>query len=362
MMDTLLNDAVALLRDMVAVPSESFQEEEVATLIFNSLRNWGLMPSRYGNNVVCRCKGFKPGRRTLVLDAHIDTVAPSAGYTRNPYDSGDSPSVIYGLGSNDDGGSTVSLAAAFRYLYDRELPVNLVLALSSEEEKSGPEGASVLYGESGPEEVRNADWVIVGEPTGMKAAVAERGLLVLDGTAVGKSGHAARSEGVNALYIALEDIDRLRSVKFDKVSPVAGTTGLNVTQINAGTAHNVIPDRCSFVVDVRFTELYDGPEILGMLSAVCKSSLVARKLHNKASATEPGSPLLKTVRALGIPEFCSPTTSNWMRTGRDSIKMGPGESSRSHKADEFILLSEIEDAIGKYITFIETFCNVNTLE
>ncbi|MCQ2174026.1 MAG: M20/M25/M40 family metallo-hydrolase [Bacteroidales bacterium] len=362
MMDFLLNDAVALLRGMVAVPSESFQEEEVASLLFHSLKGWGLAPARYGNNIVCKCRNYCASKPSLVLDAHIDTVAPSSGYTGDPFDSGDDPSVIFGLGSNDDGGSVVSLAAAFRALDSRNLPINLILALSSEEEKSGPSGASALYGDTGPEETRNASWVIVGEPTGMDAAVGERGLLVLDGTAQGKSGHAARSEGVNALYIALDDIQKLRDFRFDRISPVMGQTALNVTQINAGSAHNVIPGECHFTVDVRFTEQYEPGEILEMLSGLCRSSLVPRNLRNRASATRTDSPLLKTVEELGIRTFCSPTSSNWMRTGRDAIKMGPGESSRSHRADEYILVSEIGEAIDKYITFIETFCNVNTLE
>ena len=195
----------------------------------------------------------------------------------------------------------------------------------------------------------------------MKAATSERGLLVLDGEAVGVSGHAARGEGVNALYIALEDIKALRDHTFVKHSPVMGDVRLTVTQINAGTAHNVVPDDCRFVVDVRPTDKYDNAELAEELQALCKSRLTPRNLKNKSSATQDGSPLLAAVRKLGIETFSSPTTSDWIRIHHDALKMGPGDSSRSHKADEYILVSEIEEAVAKYIEFIETYYG-NTVE
>lgn len=359
---SFITESIELLRKMVRIPSESFHEEEVATLIFGQLESWGLKPRRYGNNIVAVCRNFSPSRPTLVLDAHIDTVGPSQGYTFDPYEPGDDPQVVRGLGSNDDGGSVAAMTAAFRHLYGEDLPINIVLSLNCEEERSGQNGATLLYGKDGPEEVRDSRWVIVGEPTGMKAAVSERGLLVLDGVAEGISGHAAREEGVNALYIALEDITVLRRHSFNRISPSMGEVRLNVTQINAGTAHNVIPDRCTFVVDIRPTEQYTNEEILKTLQGLCRSKLTARNLGNMASATFSGSPLLATAESLGLETFSSPTTSNWMRTHRDAIKMGPGESSRSHKADEYILCSEITEAVTGYIKFIETFCNGNTLE
>ena len=360
-MNTLCLDSIALLRRMVRIPSESFHEEEVSEMIYGTLQGWGLAPERYGNNIVAVGKGFDSSRKTLVLDAHIDTVAPSEGYTRDPYDPGDDENIVYGLGSNDDGGSVVAMIAVFRHFHNKSLPFNLVLSLNCEEERSGPGGACLLYGPDGPTEVKDADWVIIGEPTGMKAATSERGLLVLDGIAEGVSGHAARNEGVNALYLAMEDIQALRSHIFGKVSPLMGDVSLNVTQINAGTAHNVIPDRCSFVVDIRPTEQYSNEEILNELQSICRSRLTPRNLKNRSSATFTGSPLLKTTSRLGIEAFSSPTTSNWMRTGKDAIKMGPGDSSRSHKADEYILCGEIEQSVEKYITFIENFYG-DTLE
>lgn len=360
-MKRLIDESIALLRQMVRIPSESFHEEAVADLLQLALSGWGLAPKRYGNNIVAVNGRYNPTLPTLLMDAHIDTVAPSDSYSRNPYDAGDDPCAVFGLGSNDDGGSVVSMIAAFRYFYDREMPFNLVLSLSAEEERSGAGGASLLFSPRGPEETANARWVIIGEPTGMKAATSERGLLVLDALAEGVSGHAARNEGVNALYIALDDIQTLRNYSFSKLSPTMGRVGLNVTQIQAGTAHNVIPDKCSFVVDIRPTEQYSNQQILEELQSVCRSSLTPRNLSNRSSATPEDSALLRTVRELGIETFSSPTTSNWMRTSAQAIKMGPGESSRSHRADEYILRGEIEDAIEKYICFIGKFYG-NTLE
>lgn len=357
-MRKITEESIALLRQMVRIPSESFGEDAVCGLLKDTLEGWGIEVTRMGNNVVAYNKLYDPKKPTLVLDAHLDTVPAAKSYTRDPLDPGDDPAIVWGLGANDDGGSVVAMSAAFRYFYDRQMPINIILALTCEEERSGPGGAKMLYGERGP---LDPTWVIVGEPTGMRAATSERGLLVLDCEAKGVSGHAARGEGVNALYIAMEDIARLRAHKFGKISPVTGEVKLNVTQIQAGTAHNVIPDKCTFVVDIRPTELYTSEEILQELKAECSSTLVARNLNNRSSATYPGSPLLRTAEKLGIETFSSPTTSNWMRTRRDSIKMGPGDSARSHHADEYIYTAEIEEAVEKYITFIENFYG-DTLE
>ena len=357
--ERMREDALQLLREMICIPSPSFEEHQVCRLLGSRLREWGIECEEYGCNLVARCPDFNPARRTLELDAHMDTVPPSADYTRNSFDPMCDPDIIFGLGSNDDGGSVVAMAAAFRHFYGMSLPFNLVLALTCEEERSGEGGAKWLYGENGP--LRDADWVIVGEPTGMKAAVSERGLLVLDAVAHGISGHAARGEGVNALYIALEDIEALRSHRFGRISPTMGEVRLNVTQIQAGKAHNVIPDFCSFVVDIRPTDSYTCAEILSELQPLCRSSLTARNLNNRSSATRVESPLLRTARRLGLETFSSPTTSDWMRISCDAIKMGPGDSARSHHADEYILCSEVSEAIGKYITFINSLYG-DTLE
>lgn len=360
------DDAIELLRDMVRIPSPSFGEEKVVTLISERLAEWGVPHDILHGNIVALSEGYDPSKPTLALDAHLDTVPPAPDYSFDPYEPGDDPSVVKGLGSNDDGGSVAAMVAVFRELRNEALPFNLALCLSREEERSGMDGARWIYSEDGPFEGKDLRWVIVGEPTGMRVATSERGLLVLDGEARGVSGHAARDEGVNALYIALDDISTLRSFVFDRVSPMMGKVRLTVTQIEAGRAHNVIPDSCRFVVDIRPTDAYSNEEIVGMLQSVCGSKLTPRNLLNRASATFADSPLLATAATLGLGTFSSPTTSNWMRTGRDAIKMGPGDSSRSHHADEYILCSEISEAVEGYRNFILKFAenlrNGNTLE
>ena len=361
----LYEDSIALLRQMVRIPSPSGQEAAKAACIGAALDAYGIAYEEMRGNLLALNRRFDPAKPTLALDAHIDTVPANNGYTRDPYDSGSDPDIIFGLGSNDDGGSVVSMTAAFRHFYEREMPVNLMLVLSREEEVCGPDGARWLYAPDGLFASRGKypipRWVIVGEPTGMRAATSERGLLVLDGLAQGVSGHAARGEGVNALYIALDDIAALRAHRFNKVSPLMGEVHLNVTQIEAGFAHNVIPDRCKFVVDIRPTEQYTNGEILAELQALCRSRLTPRNLANRSSATRSDSLLLRTVGDLGIETFSSPTTSDWMRIPVDAVKMGPGDSARSHKADEFIRADEVRKGIDGYIAFIEKFYG-NTLE
>ncbi len=364
-MSQYLNDSMELLRQMVRVPSVSFEEAAVRELICGALKRWGVPYAVARGNILARSEGYDPARPTLVLDAHIDTVPASGGYTRDPFDPGDDPEVIYGLGSNDDGGSVAAIITVFRAMRTEPLPFNLLLALTCEEERSGPDGACWLYSKEGMLATDPAygmpRWAIVGEPTGLRAATSERGLLVLDGEAKGVSGHAARGEGVNALYIAMDDIAALRAHRFAKVSPVMGEVRLNVTQIAAGTAHNVIPDNCRFVVDVRPTEQYTNEELLAELQALCRSTLTARNLNNRSSASLPGSPLVRTVEALGIETFSSPTTSDWMRMSIDAVKLGPGESSRSHRPDEFIRCSEIAAAVEVYTNVIRNLYG-NTLE
>ena len=358
-------DSIQLLRQMVRIPSRSGEEGAVAALVSGALDAWGIPHEVVRGNILALNRRFDPSKPTLALDAHLDTVPANGGYTRDPFDSGNDPDIIYGLGSNDDGGSVVSMIAAFRHFFDAQMPFNLMLVLSCEEEVAGPDGARWLFAPDGLFASGGA-WpmpkrVIVGEPTGMRVASSERGLLVLDGEAQGVSGHAARNEGVNALYIALDDIAALRAHVFAKHSPLMGDVHLSVTQIEAGKAHNVIPDRCRFVVDIRPTEQYTNQEIVDELQALCRSRLTPRNLANRSSATRPGSALLRTAEALGIETFSSPTTSDWMRIPVDALKMGPGDSSRSHKADEYILTREIAEGIDGYIAFIENLYG-NSLE
>ena len=351
--EKLTAEAVELLREMVAIPSPSFHEDAVCSHISNWLTAKGVEHERVGNNIIAE-HITDPSEPTLMLCAHIDTVEPCEGYTFDPYKPENCPSdMVQGLGSNDDGASVVSMIAAYRYIHNSakshaDTP-NLTLVLTCEEERSGKGGMTGLWGKR----LSQIDYAIVGEPTGMKAATSERGLLVIDATAHGISGHAARNEGINAIYIAIEDIDKIRNFTFDKVSPLMGDVNMSVTQINAGYAHNVIPDSCSFVVDIRPTDCYTNPEIMDILSKELKSELKPRSLTNKSSATPIGHPLLNALKKSNIESFISPTTSDWMRLSIPAVKIGPGDSARSHRADEYIKISEIEMGIDGYIKLIE---------
>ena len=354
-LNILTSEAVTLLKEMVAIPSPSFREDAVCSHISEWMTSKGIQHERIGNNLVTE-HIVDPSLPTLMLCAHIDTVEPCEGYSFDPYNPENCPEdMVQGLGSNDDGASVVSMLGVYRWAQEnkggaQESRVNLILVLTCEEERSGVGGMTGLW----PQLESKVDFAIVGEPTGMKAAVSERGLLVIDATAHGVSGHAARNEGKNALYIALEDIETLRKYEFAKVSPKMGKVNLNVTQINAGSAHNVIPDRCDFVIDIRPTEQYSNQEILDDLQKVCKSELKARNLANTSSATFEESRLQEAAEKLGIEMFSSATTSDWMRISCDAIKMGPGESTRSHRKDEFVYIDEIHNAIETYIEFINT--------
>ena len=354
--ERLTSEAAALLKEMVAIPSPSFSEDQVCSHICRWMIEHDVPYERKGNNIICRNTpdSKKP---LLMLCAHIDTVSPSEDYGFDPYEPDYAKAeeiigetdIVAGLGSNDDGGSVVSMISVLRhFLNEGEDAPNLMLVLTCEEERSGKGGMTALWNEL----KQDVDLAIVGEPTGMRAATSERGLLVIDAEAEGASGHAARNEGVNALYIALEDIAAIRSHRFAKISPRMGEVNVNVTQINAGSVHNVIPDRCTFVIDIRPTEQYTNEEILNELQGICRSRLTPRNLSNRSSATHEDSRLTKVAEKLGIETFSSPTTSDWMRISCDAVKMGPGESSRSHKKNEYITLTEISSAIDRYIRFI----------
>lgn len=352
----LSDEAVQLLKGMIAIPSPSFSEGEVCSYISNWLTDMGIVHERVGNNIIAK-HIVSQQYPTLMLCAHIDTVVPCEEYSFDPYKPDyakaakaiGSEDIIAGLGSNDDGASVVSMTAAFRYFTEINGQKNLFLALTCEEERSGRNGMTGLWSQLR----ETVDYAIVGEPTDMRAATSERGLLVIDATAHGVSGHAARNEGINAIEIAMQDIQAMKSHEFSRISPRMGKVNLNVTQINAGTAHNVIPDTCTFVIDIRPTEQYTNEEIIGELQGICRSELKPRNLSNRSSATNEDSPLQKAAETLGIETFSSPTTSDWMRIDCDAIKMGPGDSARSHRKDEFVYIKEIEDGIRKYIKFIE---------
>lgn len=348
MMDAHTQQAVALLQKLIATPSPSREEARTAELLFDHLAERGAAPRRLRNNVYARSERFDPARPTLLLNSHHDTVRPAASYTRDPYAPAIEDDRLYGLGSNDAGASVAALTRTFLSFRSRQLPFNLLLALTAEEECSGEAGIRALLPELG-----RIDMALVGEPTSMQAAVGERGLVVLDCVAHGQSGHAARGEGVNALYIALEDIARLRTFRFDRESALLGPIGIAVTQIEAGTQHNVVPDLCRFVADLRTTDAYTNEQTVEILRAALRSDVTPRSTRIRAATLDDAHPLVRAARAAGRETYVSPTTSDRTLMPFPSLKMGPGDSARSHTADEYVLLSQIEEAIAVYGTYIE---------
>ena len=342
-------EAVSLLSHLIATPSVSRDERRAADIMEEELTRCGFTPHREANNVWAIGPCQREDRPTLLLNAHIDTVKPVASYTRNPYEPSLEDGTLYGLGSNDCGGGLVSLLQVFRELSASErCPYNLVYLASAEEEVSGKDGISRAL-----PLLPHVDVAIVGEPTGMQPAVAEKGLMVVDITAHGKSGHAARNEGVNAIYEALDDLCWIRSHRFDRVSRFLGPTKMQATVVNAGTQHNVVPDECKIVVDVRTNELYTNEEVFNIISSHCKSECRARSFRLHSSRIDLNHPLVERCVALGLQPFGSPTLSDQALMPFASLKLGPGQSARSHSADEYIKVSEIEHAIGLYLRLLE---------
>lgn len=342
-------EAVSLLSHLIATPSVSRDERRAADIMEEELTRCGFTPHREANNVWAIGSCQREDRPTLLLNAHIDTVKPVASYTRNPYEPSLEDGTLYGLGSNDCGGGLVSLLQVFRELSASErCPYNLVYLASAEEEVSGKDGISRAL-----PLLPHVDVAIVGEPTGMQPAVAEKGLMVVDITAHGKSGHAARNEGVNAIYEALDDLCWIRSHRFDRVSQFLGPTKMQATVVNAGTQHNVVPDECKIVVDVRTNELYTNEEVFDIISSHCKSECRARSFRLHSSRIDLNHPLVERCVALGLQPFGSPTLSDQALMPFASLKLGPGQSARSHSADEYIKVSEIEHAIGLYLRLLE---------
>lgn len=349
-------DYLSLLQRLISTPSFSREESATAKIWEEWLKENGAGEvNRLHNNVYVLTPNFDPAKPILMLNSHHDTVRPAASYSRDPFSPDIEGDKLYGLGSNDAGASGVALAMAFLALKDDpNLPVNLIFAITAAEEVMGEFGMRAFL----PYLAENRltpDMVLVGEPTGMQAAIAERGLLVLDCVARGKAGHAARNEGINALYRAMEDIDRLRNFTPEKLSNVLGPIKVSVTMINCGTQHNVVPDSCSYVADIRTTDAYTNEETVELLKQSVKwSELTPRSTRVHASVIDNNHPLVKAAMALGKQTFVSPTTSDMaLMHGIPSLKMGPGESSRSHSADEFIYISEIYDAIDTYIQLIK---------
>lgn len=340
--------AVDLLSRLIATPSISRSEDKAADIIEETMRGWGIDCRRHKNNVWAVAPMFDENKRTVLLNAHIDTVKPVSSWTKDPYCAELDGDVLYGLGSNDCGGGLVSLLQVFRLLSaNSSRNYNLVYLASAEEEVSGADGISSVL-----PLLPKIDVAIVGEPTSMQPAVAEKGLMVVDITARGKSGHAARGEGVNAIYEALDDLCWLRSYRFKSVSEFLGPTMMNVTVINAGTQHNVVPDECRMVVDVRTNELYTNEEVFDFIRRHLSSEVKVRSFRLHSSGISLTHPLVERCLSLGLKPFGSPTLSDQALMPFSSIKLGPGQSSRSHSADEYIRVSEIDNAISTYMKIL----------
>ena len=345
--DNYLNDALELLRQLIATPSFSKEEKQAADILEGYLARRGLHPHREGNNVWVM-SGIDQKRPTLLLNAHIDTVRPVDSWTRDPFEPALEGDLLYGLGSNDCGGGLVTLLQVFSHLSQTPQTYNLIYLLSAEEEVSGPNGIARVLPLLPP-----INMAIVGEPTGMQPAIAERGLMVIDVIAHGKSGHAAREEGVNAIYEALDDLRWLRDYKFEKVSDLLGATKMTVTMMNAGTQHNVIPDTCTMVVDVRTNEYYDNEEVFQWICQHVKGECHAHSFRLKSSRFDPSHPLVRKCLAMGKKPFGSPTLSDQALMRFPSFKMGPGDSARSHSANEFIKVSELATALEDYVQLLD---------
>ena len=353
------NEAVELLKKLIATPSVSREETAAADILADFIENCGLPVKRIGNNILV-CEELDAEKPTLLLNAHIDTVKPVSTWTRDPFTPVVEEDRLYGLGANDCGGGLVSLLQVYRILRggtsQREqdgdtslrVPYNIVYLASCEEEVSGAGGFSLAL-----PELPKIDVAIVGEPTGMHPAIAEKGLMVIDGVAYGKSGHAAREEGVNAIYEALDDLVWLRDYRFKKSSPLLGPTKMTVTVLNSGTQHNVVPDECRFVIDVRTNEYYQNEYLFSFLQKhMKKCQLKARSFRLSSSHIPIGHPLVMKSLQMGLVPFGSPTLSDQALMPFLSLKMGPGDSARSHSADEFICISEIEQAIKTYVELL----------
>lgn len=346
---TLSEQAIDLLQQLIRIPSFSREEDKTADAIYEFMRQRGINMHRKLNNLWAWNKYFDPAKPTILLNSHHDTVKPNSGYTRDPFEAKIEDGKLYGLGSNDAGGCLVSLIAVFLYFYEKQnLKYNFCLATTAEEEISGVNGLELIIPELG-----NLDFGIVGEPTQMQLAIAEKGLMVLDCTAHGKAGHAAREEGENAIYKALPDIEWFRNYRFPKESEVFGPVKMSVTIINAGSQHNVVPASCTFTVDVRVTDAYRNEEVLEIIRQHVSCDVKPRSIRLKPSKIDKDHPIVKAGIALGRTTYGSPTTSDQSLLDIQSIKVGPGDSARSHTADEFVYVDEIREGVVLYVKMLE---------
>ena len=345
--NTYFLNAVDLLKQLISIPAVSREENQAADFLENILKEKKYFPKRKGNNIWLLSLNWDNQKPVILLNSHIDTVKPVAGWTKDPFLPIEEDGKLFGLGSNDAGASVVSLLAAFEILTQTRQENNFIFLASCEEEISGKNGIESVLPELPP-----IDFGVVGEPTSMQPAIAERGLMVLDGTVYGKAGHAARDEGENAIYKAMPAIEWFRNHHFPKVSPLLGPVKMTVTGIQSGTQHNVIPDECRFMVDVRTNELYSNEALFETISAACGAEMQARSFRLNSSQIAIEHPFVQRAIESGLTPFGSPTLSDQSLMPFTSVKIGPGESARSHTADEFIFLKEIDEAIDRYFSLL----------
>ena len=349
-MEQSFADILALLKQLISTPSVTRSEQEVSAILKADMVRHGYDPQEIGLNLLCYGHSYDPAKPTLLLNSHLDTVKPVAGWTKDPFTPVIEDGRLYGLGSNDDGAGLVSLLYTFYQLDSKEQPYNPLFLATVEEEVNGQGGMKLAVNS-----LPKVDVALIGEPTGMQPAVAEKGLMVLDFTVHGKAGHAARNEGVNALYRATELIEKLRGFTFDRVSNLLGPVKFTITMINAGTQHNVIPDTCTFTAEVRTNELYSNREVFDMISAGLPEwcEVKARSFNLNSSRIDVNHPIIRKAVSMGLQPYGSPTLSDQAVLDCQSFKMGPGESSRSHTADEYVTLSELEQAVPRYLELLE---------
>lgn len=346
-----VNRAVELLKVLISTPSISREESDATDKLQHFIERGAPVRfdmHRHLNNIWCIAPGYDATRPTLLLDAHIDTVKPVAGWSKHPFTPIVDGDIIYGLGSNDDGASLVTMLQVFYQICQNPQSYNTIFLASAEEEVSGKNGIEAVIPLLPP-----INCAIIGEPTGMHPAIAEKGLMVIDCTAKGVAGHAARNEGVNAIYKAIEDIDWFRNYKYPESSPLLGDVKMTVTQVNAGKQHNVIPDSCSYVVDIRSNECYSNSELLDIIGSNVSSEVKARSTRLNSSSISAEHPLVKRAVELGRKPYGSPTLSNQALLSIPTLKMGPGDSSRSHTANEYIRISEIREGIKLFAEMLD---------
>ena len=345
----IVSSCTQLLIQLIKTPSLSCEEDDAAQIIREFLNERSIDHTTLMNNTWCKNKFWDDSKPVILLNSHIDTVKPSSNYTYDPFGATLEGDKLIGLGSNDAGGPLVSLLATFLHFYDQEnLPFNLIFAATSEEESSGKSGMALAKNEFG-----EVDFAIIGEPTKMELAIAEKGLVVIDCYAKGKSGHAARNEGVNSIYIAMEDIAKIKDFKFEKVSDLLGEVKAAVTIIEAGSQHNVVPETCKFTIDVRTNECYSNKEVVDIFDELIESTVEPRSLRLNSSGIELDHPFVIKAKELGIYCYGSPTLSDQSLIDYKSVKIGPGDSARSHTADEYILLSEIKNGVATYLKLLD---------